>query len=375
MTTHLIYDCPERNEDLLYATHFWAPDEYLFIKKNKKKYLVLTNLELERGKKEATVNKILSFDEYWKKTKPPKKGGRPLLYDVFKTALSDLNIKSVTVPASASICLVEGLKKRGIKVTWKPDPFFPERVIKTPFEKKEMGKAQKFALQSMKLVENILADSKIRRNNLYYNGKILTAEKVHYLINSFLLERGYYCGDPIVASGNHGVDPHDRGSGPLKPHQAIVVDIFPRSIKSGYWGDFTRTFCRGKARPELKRQYLAVKEAQEMAIRMVKDGVNGFSIHSAVVDFFNQAGYTTGVKNGKVQGFITGTGHGLGLAIHENPRISGVKEILKKGMMVTVEPGLYYHNQGGVRIEDLVYVTKTGCDVLGGRYPKRLEIL
>ena len=180
--------------------------------------------------------------------------------------------------------------------------------------------------------------------------------------------------DTIVAGGNQATDPHERGSGPLKAHQAIIIDIFPRCIQSGYYGDFTRTFCRGKAPEQLKRQYKAVKEAQEAAIAIIRDGVLGSAVHQQVLDTFEERGYKTESINGEMQGFIHTTGHGIGLDIHEYPRISTVPITLKAGMITSVEPGLYYKGIGGVRIEDLVYITKTGCEMLSP-YPKKFEIL
>ncbi|MDO8494054.1 MAG: M24 family metallopeptidase, partial [Deltaproteobacteria bacterium] len=179
----------------------------------------------------------------------------------------------------------------------------------------------------------------------------------------------------IIAGGEQGCDPHCIGSGPLKPHEAIIVDIFPRSDQSRFFGDATRTFCKGKATPELKRQYIAVKTAQEMAIKMIRASANGKKIYQAVVKFFEKTGYLTQVINGVKQGFIHGVGHGIGLQIHEEPvRINKSDFILKKGNVLTVEPGLYYLKTGGVRIEDIVYVTTSGCEVFPS-YPKNLEIL
>jgi len=90
-----------------------------------------------------------------------------------------------------------------------------------------------------------------------------------------------------------------------------------------------------------------------------------------VVDYFRSRGFETGVIRGKAQGFIHSTGHGLGLEIHEPPRISLGDEVLEAGNVITVEPGLYYEKTGGVRIEDVVVVEKNGCTNLT-RYPKNL---
>ena len=106
---------------------------------------------------------------------------------------------------------------------------------------------------------------------------------------------------------------------------------------------------------------------------MIKDGVDGAAVHCAILDEFEKRGFTTGEQNGRMQGFFHGTGHGLGLEIHEPPRIGAKHDILKAGMVVTVEPGLYYLDAGGMRLEDTVVVTTDGCRVLN-EAPKVLEV-
>jgi Xaa-Pro aminopeptidase len=95
------------------------------------------------------------------------------------------------------------------------------------------------------------------------------------------------------------------------------------------------------------------------------------TIHKAIQEFFASRGFPTEVRNGRRVGFFHGTGHGLGLEIHEHPRLQ--KVILKDRQVLTVEPGLYYPGVGGARQEDVVVVTKTGCRILS-RFPKQLEI-
>jgi Xaa-Pro aminopeptidase len=135
----------------------------------------------------------------------------------------------------------------------------------------------------------------------------------------------------------------------------------------------TRTVVRGKAPDKLKRIYETVQRAQEAAIGLIHDGAPGREIHERVCQVFKQAGFETGILGGRMQGFFHGTGHGLGLDIHEPPRISRSDYVLKRGHVVTVEPGLYYPGAGAVRIEDLVWVTDTGCINLT-QYPKKLEV-
>jgi Xaa-Pro aminopeptidase len=156
-------------------------------------------------------------------------------------------------------------------------------------------------------------------------------------------------------------------------HQPIVIDIFPRSSRTRYFADITRSVVRGKASTRVKAMYQAVLQAQEQALALIRDGADGAAIHHEVAKVFEHLGFATGETNGRMQGFFHGTGHGLGLEIHEPPRIGQRGAVLRSGNVVTVEPGLYYPGEGGVRIEDLVVVTDTGCRILT-KFPKLLEL-
>jgi len=204
-------------------------------------------------------------------------------------------------------------------------------------------------------------------------GEVLTSERVKRMIAGYLLERDYLAGHAIVAGGEQACDPHEEGHGPLKADQAIIIDIFPRSVATRYHGDLTRTVLRGQASDALRKQYAAVRAAQEEALASIRAGVEGPVVHARVCGLFEAQGFRTGEVGGRMQGFFHGTGHGLGLEIHEPPRVSKVPATLQAGNVVTVEPGLYYPGVGGVRLEDVVLVTEDGCSNLV-KYPKFLEI-
>jgi Xaa-Pro aminopeptidase len=370
---HFIYDTPEHNADLYYATEFRAPDAFIYMKARGKKYLVLTDLEIDRGRKEASADEVLSINPFVELAKRRKK--KPGRADVIGEILKGLRIKKLIAHHMTSFALVDALRKKGISVEPGAYPFYPERHIKTREEKGYIEQSQRATFAAIRLARDILKASRIKGRRLVYRGATLTSERLKMMMEAFLLERGFHAADTIVSSGRHALDPHDVGSGPLRPHSSIIVDIFPRSNTTFYFGDATRTFCRGRAPAKLKEMYAVVKGAQEMALGMVRAGVQGNRIHGAILKFFDGKGYPTGEHRGHKQGFFHGTGHGIGLEVHEEPvRISQSDYRLKRGNVTSVEPGLYYEGIGGVRIEDLVYVTKRGCEVLAG-FPKRLEIL
>jgi hypothetical protein len=163
--------------------------------------------------------------------------------------------------------------------------------------------------------------------------------------------------------------------GPLRANELIIIDIFPRSQKTGYFGDITRTVVRGRASEAARKLYDTVYQGQKIAFRKIRANAPTGDAHRAVQDFFEQQGYKTRRHHGRMEGFFHGTGHGLGLEIHESPRVGATSTgILKPGHVVTVEPGLYYPEIGGVRLEDVALVTNNGARNLT-RFEKVLEIL
>ncbi len=373
--SQLIYGNSISVADLFYVTRFSAPDSILYIRHRGKKYLLLSPLELDRGKRTAKVDHVLSTSDYLDLACQYK---MPLgIYGIACAFCRKHKIKRLSVPAYTESGLVDALRAFGITVVTCPVPFFPERLIKQPAEVAHLDAAQRAVFTTMRYAEKILRDSIIRRKNLYWNGKILTSERLAAEIAKKGIDLGYTNPEGIiVACGEDATEPHNFGSGPLRAHSSIIVDIFPRSLKSYYYGDATRTYCRGGCSPELKRLYNTVKRAQLWALGQIRDGIDGLKIHRGITKIFDDSGYSTGIVKGRSQGFFHGTGHSVGLDIHEEPaRISNSSFRLRAGHVMTVEPGLYYPGLGGVRIEDMVLVTKNGYKLLGGSsYPKRFEI-
>lgn len=371
--TLLIIDTTENNADLLYRTNFFVPDPVLYIEHNGEKILLLSDLEIDRGREEATVNRVLSLSDYQKKL-ISKKRKRIRFVDIVDEVLKDLKIKKALVPGMFPAKYADELRKRGytIKVS-QEEPFFKERLVKTPKEIASLKDALRKTARAMDLAIRMVASSEIKRNKLYMNGQALTSEKIKGEINSELSRMGYHASHTIVASGVQSSMPHHSGEGPIFADKPLIIDIFPRSQDTGYFGDMTRTVIRGEPSEKLIKMYNTVLAGQKLGISMIKDGVKSKDVHTAIVEYFNECGFETGNISGKQQGFIHSTGHGLGLEIHEPPRIGMGDEILREGNVVTVEPGLYYEKIGGIRIEDVVVVEKKGCTNLT-KYPKRFRV-
>lgn len=369
----LIEGNSETNMDLYYATKFWTPCPMIYVQTKKEKIMLITDFELERAKKEAEVDRVLCKEEYGKKPEPELR--TELYLDATDMILKEIGAKRLLVPEYFAVKIYDFLtKKRDYEIGYKDDPFFEERAIKTKEEISHITDVLRQVEGLYHEIVQLLRDSEIRDDFIYYKGEKLTSEYIKKMINVELMKKGITAQDTIVACGNDAADPHGQGSGPLRANEPIVIDIFPRSGKTSYYADMTRTFVKGKASKELKKIYNAVKGAQEFALGMIKEGVYCNDVYDAVLDYFEKNGYKSGKIDGREQGFTHGVGHGLGLCLHEPPALRKTyKHPLKAGNVVTVEPGLYYFNRGSTRIEDLVVVTKDGCKNLT-KFPKELEI-
>lgn len=371
--TLLIIDSSEDNADLYYRTGFLVPDPVVFIEHRGERVLVLSDLELGRGKKEARVDSVLSLSEYKRRLSTGKQK-RAGLIGIVNLILKERRIRKVVVPGRFPIRYADELRKLGYRVDYKrEEPFFQERLRKTPEEVGFIRDSLRKTARVMRLAIRMIASSEIKRGRLFFNGAPLTSERVRGEINAELSRMGFTASHTIVACGVQSSMPHHRGEGPLFARQPIVIDVFPRSQKNGYFGDMTRTVVKGEPSKELDEMYKAVLDGQRLGMSLIKDGVKAKEVHGAIVEFFKKRGFETGSFDGRQQGFIHSTGHGLGLEIHEPPRLGFGDEVLTEGNVVTVEPGLYYERLGGIRIEDVVFVKKDGCLNLT-RFPKRFRV-
>ncbi|MGA8867529.1 MAG: Xaa-Pro peptidase family protein [Candidatus Sulfotelmatobacter sp.] len=160
----------------------------------------------------------------------------------------------------------------------------------------------------------------------------------------------------IIASGARSALPHGRASDQPIPAGAFVVCDFGVILR-GYCSDQTRTVWVGEPEESARRAYEAVREAQQAAVHAVRPGITVGEVDAAARNLLRKQGF------GRY--FTHSTGHGVGLEIHESPRVAaGQKEVLQPGMVITIEPGVYFPGKWGVRIEDMVAVTRQGCNVL-----------
>jgi Xaa-Pro aminopeptidase len=367
----LIVAASETDPDMLYATKFWAPDAFIFLERNGKRTLVLSDLEIDRGRKQADADEFVMFSKLEREVQGRSRKA-PLYEKVLAHFVRKRGVRSITVPANFPLRYAEELAANKIRVRATNGLFWPEREAKSDKEIEMIGRALRITETGLKRAVEILKASRVGAGKrLRWSGKTLTSEILRAEIDSAILHAGGVPTGTIVTGGDQACDPHERGFGPLYANSLIILDVFPRDAKTGYFGDMTRTVLRGRASQAQRRLWETVKAGQALALKKIKAGIDGMTIHKAIQEFFAERGFPTEVRKGRRVGFFHGTGHGLGLEIHEHPRLQ--KVTLKDRQVLTVEPGLYYPGLGGARQEDVVVVTKTGCKILS-RFPKHLEI-
>jgi Xaa-Pro aminopeptidase len=366
----LIVADSERSADILYATRFFAPDAFIFLEAAGRRSVVLSDLEVDRGRRTAHADEVIASSDIRARIKTTN-GAEPTFEQVLLQFLREKKIRRARVPYDFSAGIAAALAAAGIALYPAAGLFWPQRETKTPDEVKALGRALRITEAGLARAMEVLRSSTISARNLIWAKRKLTSEILRAEIDSAILRAGGLPANTIVAGGLQACDPHERGSGPLRPHELIILDIFPRDAKSGYFGDMTRTVVRGRASDAQRTLWLTVQEGQQMAFKGMKPGAAGQTVHESVKSFFASRGYPTERRNGRWIGFFHGTGHGLGLEIHEEPRFA--RTVFHPGQVLTVEPGIYWPGVGGCRIEDVALVTGKGVRKLS-RFPQQIEL-
>lgn len=374
---------PFLSSDLLWKTQFKVHDPLFFCEFSDGRNVLLANeLEYGRARKEAKNCSVELIEPFMKKASSARDwtgGCIQFLKERVPELMRSHSSSTVVVHGDIPCSILERLMDAGLPVTvydvGGEGSLYPERISKTDQEISYITDVQRKLEKVVAAVVDILRNARVSPRGdvlVTKSDTVITSEYVREFMDVEFARKGVLAVDTIVACGDQGADPHCLGTGPLYAHTPIIVDVFPRSKENFYWADMTRTFFKGRPTTEAEKLYRTVLTAQCFALEMIHAGVNGLTIYNAVNEFFEKSGYHTGEKDGQIQGFPHGVGHGLGLDIHEAPRISTVDAILPEKSVVTAEPGLYYLGIGGVRIEDLVVVEKDGVTNLT-RFPKELE--
>lgn len=363
----VLYGSSEQEADLRYAVRMVVPDPFFWVEKDGRTYAVFSPLEVDRARRKARVDEVIAAEEL-----VPEERKRSDPAELLLALARRLRFRVVDVPESFPLGIADRAGKRGLRFRVRRGPFFSERQQKSDEEIGWITEALRIAEAGMERAREILQESRPDAKRLLrWEGDVLTSERLRGEIEAVIARHGGIAEHSIVAGGVQACDPHEQGSGPLRSREAIVIDLFPRSQASGYYGDLSRTFVKGEPSEPLRRLYETVAAGKRWVLEAMREGVDGRALHRRLVLRFAGAGYPTERRQGRWVGFFHGTGHSLGLEIHEPPRFAAGR--FRAGQVMTVEPGLYYPDIGGVRLEDLVVVEKGGIRNLT-RSPEILKI-
>jgi Xaa-Pro aminopeptidase len=366
----ILYASSEQSADLYYLTGVFVPDPFLCFVVGRRSTAVVNRLEYGRVKAQSQCDEVLLLEAVQVEAAEALQIDRSSVgpAELMRYFAQQHDAQAVEVPELFPAVYYAKLLEAGLQLRVGADPFFPAREIKTDVEAKALQQGNAASAAGIRAAEATLRAATIVGNRLKFEGRTLTSERLRIIIDQACLAKGAVAHNTIVAGGKQGCDPHEVGHGPLKPHELIIVDVFPRVQKTGYHGDMTRTFLKGRANDAQRALVDAVRSAQQAALASVKAGVSGATVHRAADDVFQQRGYRTEQRGDGFVGFIHSTGHGLGLEVHESPRVSLTAGPLRAGHVITIEPGLYYPEVGGCRIEDVVRVTTEGSELLSSMH-------
>lgn len=327
--------------------------------------LIIRDIEMDRARRHARAGRVASPADF-----APAGGlsGERQTATAQATAecLRRAGVERVRAHADTPLIFADTIRNAGVEVVCDPELGVREQRQKDEQELAWLREAQAMTERAMQMACEMVARAEAGADGvLRVGGEELTSERVRAEIDVFLLRNNYANPACIVAGGPRGADCHDRGSGPLRTGEPIIIDIYPQNRQTQYCGDCTRTIVHGEAPDEVRRMHETVRRAKAAAIGATRAGVTGQAVHEAAAKVIRDAGYQMGLHQGEQDRSIRmvhGTGHGIGLEVHEPPLLDAGGPELLDGDVLTIEPGLYGPQIGGLRIEDMVAVTRGGCD-------------
>ena len=339
------------NADMRYISRFITTDPIVYIRRvGERGTIIVSQMEYDRAVQEAVPAVMTRAQAGLLRLLDEEKDRSRAMARM----IAELAGGSILVPPDLPYGLGKNLESY-TGVTVDTGTIAAMRAVKSRAEIAAVGAVQRATEEAMSCAVDMIRRSHPRKGILWLDGRRLTSERVRAAMHGLLISQGFVARETIVSCGTDTAAPHIRGTGPLYEGQPVVIDIFPMDERTGYYSDMTRTVVKGEPSPEIQDMYGAVREAQDLAATYLKPGVTGQEVYQTVVDFFSDRGYTTGSE-----GFTHNLGHGVGLEVHELPALGPGGGACVRGNVVTNEPGLYYQSIGGVRLEDIGVLSRSG---------------
>ena len=377
-SARLIHADSVRDPDLYLATGISVVDPFTYVETDGKRVIVTTETEADAARRNSSATDVWTGSQF---------GDRELIkngmnrdeaaLEVVLRTLRKLDVDDVVVPPAFPLELADYLRGHDVTVRHDRAGYEMRRRVKDERALAGIRSAQKATEAAFAHVVEMLGASTPAADGLVLDGEPLTAERLTAAIEDVLRAHGCEGEPPLVGNGPTGANVHERGSGPIQPHESVIVDIFPRHTATRFFADMTRTFCFGAAPEQLRHMHATVYEALRRSTERIAAGVNGKDVWEVACDVIEAGGFRTtrSLAAGETldEDFFHGLGHGVGVEVHESPNMGLSGDDLVAGDVVTIEPGVYRKGFGGIRLEDLAVVREGGCEVLTD-FPYTLEV-
>ena len=365
----LIYADTGRSPEMRHEVPIGIPDAFLYVERNGSRHVVLTSFELDRIREIAAGPEPHPYEEFgYDELLAQGLQREEVSLRVVVNACKKLGVEDAVVPPAFPIQYADRLRAEGVEVRPDHETFATRRRVKNAVELAGIRRAQRAAEAGMDAARGLLRRAESNGAALTVDGEPLTAERIKLAINEVFAAHGMVADEFIVSHGAQSAVGHNMGSGPISRGESIVIDLWPKDAETACYADMTRTYVVGDPSDEVVEFHRLCKEALDRSLEAIRAGVPGRDVFQLVCELFHEAGQPTQLskKPGEVleDGFYHGLGHGVGLEVHESPWLGRGPGEMVAGDVVTVEPGLYRHGTGGVRLEDLVLVTADGAENL-----------
>ena len=358
-TARILAGFADKNASLFKRLGVPLGDPAAWLELDSRRIALVRDLEMDRVDQKGHVDDVTCPAEH-----PPPAGlsadRETATAEAAAQMLRSARVEEVYADRSLPYIFVWHLQQAEINVLYDDELGVIDRRVKSHHEIECLAGAQRVTEEVMRIMCETVANADAAADgSLSHSGESLTSEHVRSMAAIEFMKRGFSMGHgAIVATAPHVADCHHSGEGPLYTGRPVVIDLFPRDESTRYWGDCTRTVVHGEASDTVKAMHAAVIEAKAAATAVLKTGNTADAIHKASEDVLLKHGYPS--SRGEITDHPSiqhGTGHGIGLDIHEPILLDhGGDEVLEHEVF-TVEPGLYGRVDGGVRVEDMLVVT------------------
>jgi Xaa-Pro aminopeptidase len=357
----LMFGDTDRSADMFHSLPLLLMDPFLLIEVDGRKVAVQSVIERDRilalGDVEVLDMTSLGLEELMRSGL----GWVQADLELAVRACERLGITSAVVPPDFWVAIADRLRQAGVDVRVDIELYEHRRRSKTPHQVEGARRAQAAADAAMGEAARLLRELP----------EGLTAEAVRGAMQAVCRERGCDLDDDVIVAVNEQASSgHEAGFGPIAEGDRVLIDIWPRDLRSRCYADMTRTFVAGGGEPdeELRRYWSLSFEALEAVKKAVRPGIRGRELFDVSCEVFEAAGIPTQrtKEDGAIlqEGYYHSLGHGVGLEVHEAPSLGLSGEPLVAGDIIAVEPGAYRQGYGGCRLEDLILVTEDGGEVL-----------